>query len=280
MQVKIQILVENTVPLSDLAGEHGFAALIEVDDTKILLDVGNKGTIMENSQLLGIDLQEIDAIVLSHGHYDHTGALPALLTEIGSKKIYAHSNLFEHRVVFAGGKIIVEPGTPFSQEQLEEAGGTLIFADDFTQIYPGVYISGEIPRANDFEDVGGNGTFKVERNGEFVDDLLPDDIALIIDHPDGLIIVSGCAHSGIINIMDYARFKTGRSEVLAFIGGTHLLDASDNRINKTIAYLQEENKVVDKLVVCHCTGFSASAKLYNALGSRVIKGEVGMEFCF
>ncbi len=279
MQVKIQILVENTVPLSDLAGEHGFAALIEVDDTKILLDVGNKGTIMENSQLLGIDLKEIDAIVLSHGHYDHTGALPALLTEIGSKKIYAHSNLFEHRVVFAGGQIIVEPGTPFSQEQLEEAGGTLIFTDDFTEIYPGVYISGEIPRANDFEDVGGNGTFKVERNGELVDDLLPDDIALIIDHPDGLIIVSGCAHSGMINIMDYAMFKTGRSKVLAFIGGTHLLDASDNRINKTIFYLKEENRV-DKLVVCHCTGFSASAKLFNALGGRVIKGEVGMEFCF
>jgi 7,8-dihydropterin-6-yl-methyl-4-(beta-D-ribofuranosyl)aminobenzene 5'-phosphate synthase len=279
MKVSIKILVENTVPLSDLAGEHGFAALIDVDNTKILLDVGNKGTIFENSRLLGVDLKEIDSIVLSHGHYDHTGALLAVLKKTGARKVYAHSNLFAHRLVVVGGQVVVEPGTPFNKKQLHEAGGDLIFVDFFNEIYPQVFFSGEIPRLNGFEDVGGRGTFKVEQDGELLDDMIPDDIALIIDHPDGLIIISGCAHSGLLNIIDYAMNKTGHNKVLAFIGGTHLLDASEERLDKTILALKESYKV-EKLVVCHCTGFHATSKLYNQLGSQVIKGEVGMQFNF
>lgn len=279
MKVKIQILVENSVPLSDLAGEHGFAALIDVDNTKILFDVGNKGTIFENSRLLGVDLKEIDSIILSHGHYDHTGALLAVLKNTGAKKVYAHSNLFAHRLVIVDDQVVARPGTHFTLKQLREAGGQVLFTDYFTEIYPRVFISGEVPRLNEFEDVGGKGSFKVEENSELFDDTIPDDIALIIDHPDGLIILSGCAHSGILNIIDYAVNKTGRNKVLAFIGGTHLLDASEDRLNKTVFALKEGYKV-DKLVVCHCTGFLATTRLYNHLGNRVIKGEVGMQFDF
>lgn len=101
--VNITILVENTVPLSYLTGEHGFAALVETDRAKLLFDVGNKGTLFENSRLLDVNLKDIDAVVLSHGHYDHTGALIALLEETGPKRIYAHSNLFARRVVELGG---------------------------------------------------------------------------------------------------------------------------------------------------------------------------------
>lgn len=276
--VKITILVENTVPLSDFTGEHGFAALIETDAAKILFDVGNKGTLIENGRLLNVSLKDIDAVVLSHGHYDHTGALLALLKETGPKDIYAHSNLFAHRVVPLGNGRFIEPGCPYSQQQIEAAGGKLIFIDDFREIYPGIHYSGEIPRTNDFEDVGGGGKFKVLINDELHEDRLPDDIAIIIDHPQGLIILSGCAHSGILNIMEYAIKRTGKDKILAFIGGTHLFDAAQERINRTMQALKEFN--FEKLAVCHCTGFHAEASLYNSFPGKVVKAEVGSKFEF
>ncbi len=276
--VKVTILVENTVPLSDLTGEHGFAALLETDDKKILFDVGNRGTLFENCRALKVDLHDIDAVVFSHGHYDHTGAVLALLEDIGPKKIYAHSNIFAHRVIPLGDGKFMEPGCPFSRQQIEAAGGELILIDDFQEIYPGIFFSGEIPRINDYEDVGGRGKFKVLVNNELVDDTLPDDIALIIDHPEGLIVISGCAHSGVVNIIDYAVKKTGKSKILAFIGGTHLLDAAQERLDRTVEALAEFD--IEKMAVCHCTGFHAEAFLYHKLPGFVVKGEVGSVFLF
>ena len=115
-------------------------------------------------------------------------------------------------------------------------------------------------------------------DGQMQDDPLVDDSALIIDHPDGLIIVSGCAHSGVVNIIEHARNKTGESRILAFIGGTHLITASQERVDNTISALDSFS--ISKIIVSHCTGFYAAARLYNSLGERVIKGETGMRFEF
>ncbi len=276
MRIKITILVENTTPVAPLVGEYGFSALVEVDNKKILFDAGSSDAVFKNSEILGIRLDDIDSVVISHGHFDHTGAVVPFLQEYGKNKIYAHSNIFAKRFVPAGNNQFRDIGCVFSKQDIVGTGSEIIFTDGFYEIFPGVFTTGEIPRITEYEDVGGK--FLVEVNGSFEEDKIPDDMALVINHPDGLIIISGCAHSGIINTINYSIKKIGRSDVLAFIGGTHLVKASEERIQKTISALESHN--IQRCIVSHCTGFYAAARLYNALGEKVIKGETGMSFSF
>ncbi|QGT99284.1 Metal-dependent hydrolases of the beta-lactamase superfamily II [Candidatus Syntrophocurvum alkaliphilum] len=277
MQVTVSILVENTAPMPSVIGEYGFAALVTVNNENYLIDTGNGDAIFKNASAMGENLNEVSNLIISHGHFDHTGAVSSLLKMGGIKKIYAHSAVFSKRyIVTEDDKKDI--GSCFSLEEVQTNNAEMIFTDNFTQIAPNIYLTGAVPRNNDYEDVGSfaGGSFKTEHNGNLVDDTLPDDIALIIDHPDGLIIISGCAHSGIVNIINYAIEKTGRKKILSFIGGTHLMTASDERINKTIEFLKTCN--FSQIIPCHCTGFYSAAKLYSALGNKIIKGEAGMTF--
>ncbi|MGS0764330.1 MBL fold metallo-hydrolase [Syntrophomonas curvata] len=276
MKTAVTILAENTTPVPSLIGEYGFAALIEAGNYRILFDTGSAEALFKNAEAMDIDLAAVDAIVISHGHFDHTGGLMSYLKQYGPRPVYAHSGIFAHRPLPIGGGNYRDIGCGFSREELAAAGGILHWRDDFGPIAPAVYLSGAVPRSNSFEDTGAN--FKMMIAGKIQDDPLLDDSALIIDHPDGLIIVSGCAHSGMVNIIEHACRKTNRQQVLAFVGGTHLINASRERIEKTITALQ--SFTISKIVVSHCTGFYAASQLYQALGERVSKGEAGMRFEF
>jgi 7,8-dihydropterin-6-yl-methyl-4-(beta-D-ribofuranosyl)aminobenzene 5'-phosphate synthase len=273
----IKVLVENTTPRSPLLGEYGFSAQVLVDQHNILFDTGSQAALFSNSAALGVDLSQVQDIIISHGHYDHTGAVLPFLEKYGGRNIYAHPGIFAHRLVDLPGGKQLDIGCRFTKEEAARMGARVIPIDGFTEIYPGVYLTGEIPRVTEYEDVGGN--FVYEKEGQFYPDLLPDDMALLIDHREGLIILSGCSHSGMINTLDYCRQQTGRTRVLAYIGGTHLMTASPLRLEKTIEALKSYE--VEKLIVGHCTGFYAAAQLYNRLGGqRVIKMEVGASFTF
>jgi len=276
MLVSVTILVENTTPMRNLIGEYGFACLIRIDDTAILFDTGSSEALFHNSEALGIKLEEVPEVVISHGHFDHTGALLPLLKRFGPKRVYSHSQFLTPRLLPLDKGGFRKIGTPATRDQLEEAGAELVPADHFIEIRPGVYLTGEIPRSNNFEDTGGD--FHKEIDGQIVADHLDDDSAMIIDHPQGLIIVSGCAHAGIINTITYARQRTGRDHVLAYIGGTHLMTASDDRLQQTVQALR--SMPIDRLIIAHCTGFYAGATLYSQLGKMVVKGETGMVFRF
>lgn len=276
MQVDVSILVENTAPAPGLIGEYGFACLVDIDGHELLLDTGSERALFHNSKVMGIDLAQVEEVVISHGHFDHTGALLPLLEHHGPKKIMAHTRLFLPRMLPTAGGGLRPIGTPFSRAELEKAGAVFVLHDQWKELRPGVYLSGEIPRLNSFEDVGGN--FKVEVDGRIEDDHLEDDMALVIDLPEGLVVISGCAHSGFLNIIGQAQKITGKSKVLAYIGGTHLMNASENRLRMTIDALRALD--IDRVVVAHCTGFHAAARLYNELGDKVIKGETGMKFRF
>lgn len=276
MSAKITILVENTTPVPGLIGEYGFAALVEYGGIKYLFDTGSGDALLKNTQFLGINLKDVAGVIISHGHFDHTGALLPVLSLLSHKKIYAHKDIFLRRPLLLGPGVFREIGCQVSYEELINQGAELHFIDDFTMISPGVYLTGEIPRNNDFEDVGGN--FKVKINDELVDDKLLDDMALVIDEEDGLIIISGCAHAGMINTIDYALQKTGKEKIKAYIGGTHLIGASAERLDKTIANLERYD--IEKIIVCHCTGFYAASVLHAKLGPKIIKGETGMVFAF
>lgn len=276
MQVTITILVENTAPTPGLMGEYGFACLVKSDDHELLFDTGSGHALFHNAKVLGIDLTEVRDVVISHGHFDHTGALLPLLQQHGPKQVLAHSRLFLPRLVPKAKGGFRDIGVPFTREELEDAGATFVFHDQWKEIWPGVYLSGEVSRVHEFENVGGD--FKVEVKGKLEDDHLEDDMALVIDMPDGLVVISGCAHSGFLNIIEQAQRITGKSKIRAYIGGTHLMSASENRIDRTIEELKTLD--MDRLVVAHCTGFHAAARLYNELGQKVVKGETGMKFRF
>ncbi len=276
MNVEVGVLVENTTPSAWLAGEYGFSALIEVDGRKILFDTGSKDALFRNAANLGIDLGEVEALVISHGHFDHTGAVIPFLQRFGPKKVYAHPDIFLRRHVQGRTGLGPHIGCPFSHEELVENGAEMVFIKDFSEIVPGVFMTGEIPRRNGFENTGGN--FVVVAEDGIVEDKLLDDMALLIDHPEGLVIISGCAHSGMINTIEYIMEKTGRSRIQAFIGGTHLITASPERMAQTISILRKMD--IGKIAVGHCTGFYAAARLLNELGPKVIKADTGMSFSF
>ncbi|MDD2620165.1 MAG: MBL fold metallo-hydrolase [Syntrophomonadaceae bacterium] len=276
MQVNISILVENTTPIPALTGEYGFSALISIDGRKILFDTGSADALFHNARQMGIKLEEVSDLLISHGHFDHTSGMLALCSDFGGKRIFTHPNIFADKSILSSRGDIRKIGVPFSKQELLDAGAEFVFVDKFCEILPGVFISGEIPRKNEFEDTGGN--FRIQAGNELVVDELLDDMALIIDHPDGLIIVSGCAHAGIINTIDYACKMTSRSKILAFVGGTHLINASEERMSRTISAIKEMD--IEKIAVGHCTGFYAAARLYNELGSRLVKADTGMTFRF
>ncbi len=275
MKVEILILVENSTPVPKFQGEYGFAALVTVDGKSFLFDTGSKEALLKNALLAGVDLAQINDLVISHGHFDHTGAVVQFLQTGTNKRIYAHSNIFVPRYVLLGERQR-DNGARFKEQEIRSNGAELIVTDEFTEIYPSVFVTGEIPRITDYEDVGGS--FWVNADDKLVADSIADDMSMVINHPEGLIVISGCAHAGIINTIEYARMKTGQAKVLAFIGGTHLINASEERLAKTVAALRDYD--VKKIVACHCTGFNATVRLYNELGSRVIKGETSMKFQF
>ncbi|NLB87873.1 MAG: MBL fold metallo-hydrolase [Syntrophomonadaceae bacterium] len=273
MKVKITFLVENTVPTPGWQGEYGFSALVTVDNKSFLFDTGSIDALFANATTAGLNWSDIDGIIISHGHFDHTGGIIRALELTENKKVYAHSNIFADRYVDMGGNY--KPiGSVASQKEIEANGGKLIFIDNFTEISPNIYLTGFIPRVNDFENAGGN--FKVKDGDKYIDDMIEDDMSLVIDHPDGLIVISGCAHAGIINTLDHIRKHMGNKKILAFLGGTHLISADENRINQTINALEKLD--IGQLVLAHCTGFYAAAKLYNKFSDKVIKGETGMSF--
>ncbi|MGI6468756.1 MAG: MBL fold metallo-hydrolase [Syntrophomonadaceae bacterium] len=276
MKTDLTILVENTTSHQALIGEWGFAALLNIDDHKLLFDTGQGDALFINSLQLGIPLEETEEIVISHGHFDHCGALLKLLKQIGPRPVTAHPRIFVKRYAVAPSGRRIEVGCPFSEAEAVEAGARFRYSDKPLEIYPGVYITGTIPRRTAYEDAGGR--FVLQSGEDLIEDYIEDDMALVIDHPQGLIILSGCAHAGTVNTLEYAREITGKRHIQAYIGGTHLMNASSERMEATLSALLDE--LPDRIMIGHCTGFYPAAQLYQALGHRVVKIDAGSHFTF
>ncbi|MBC7347203.1 MAG: MBL fold metallo-hydrolase [Clostridia bacterium] len=262
-EIKVTTLSENTAGPGFLA-EWGLSILVEAEGSRILLDTGAGFSAIHNAQLLGLDLRMIDRIVLSHGHYDHTGGLRAFLRRMGREvQVVAHPDVWAAKYA-RRGQGALEPGEgtryvglPFQRAELESLGARFLLRREPTRLGEHILTSGEIPLATAYEEIDAS---LLLRDGEnFVPDPLADDLALILEAEFGLVVILGCAHRGLINTLDHARALTGRERIYAVIGGTHLLRASPERLDKTIAALKEMG--VAKLGVSHCTGFYAAARL-------------------
>lgn len=261
MKLCITTLSDNTAGRIGLLAEWGLSILIEAETNKVLLDTGYSISVPRNAYVLGFDLSSIDKIVLSHGHYDHTGGLKEVLVKTGPTEIIAHPDIWAEKYRRRDEEETYI-GIPFSREELEAFGATFTLSKEPVWITDDIVTTGEIPMVTDYEEIDPN--LYVKEDGQFIPDPFLDDRALIIKTELGLVVVLGCAHRGMINTLHHAREVTGVDVVHTVVGGTHLISASEERILLTAAALQELG--VARVGGSHCTGMPGAVMLAQQLG--------------
>ncbi|MEE4113992.1 MAG: MBL fold metallo-hydrolase [Desulfobacteraceae bacterium] len=275
MQTKLTILCENSVgrPFG-VVGEHGFACLIETQAGHVLFDTGQGLGICGNAAVLGKNLASVEAIAISHGHYDHTGGLPQVLEQTGPVPVYGHPDIFASRT-WSDGSVTRYIGMRQRREYLESLGAQFHLNRTPVEISPGIHLSGEIPRNNDFEKPDPNMTLHPQGALAVRPDPIADDQSLVVDSGKGLILVLGCAHAGMINIFDHVLKMFQRDRIYAVVGGTHLGFAQTGQFAETLKAIDRYG--IERLGVSHCTGLERAASLRTHLGERFFFGCVGAE---
>jgi 7,8-dihydropterin-6-yl-methyl-4-(beta-D-ribofuranosyl)aminobenzene 5'-phosphate synthase len=271
--VSITVLIDDKTLRADLSAEHGLSLWIEYGKKRILFDTGQSGVLIRNAEKQGIDLTRADAIVLSHGHYDHTGGLSAVLALANEAKIYLHpaaiGKKFSHKTEVAKSIGMSDSAKKAIQNR------NVIWTVAPSWLFPAVAVTGQVPRVNDFEDVGG--AFFLDENCQKADELL-DDQSLFIESAEGLIVILDCAHSGVVNTLDYISKLTGNNKLHTVVGGMHLLNAGKARIAETIEVFKKYE--VQKIAPLHCTGQNAQDEIRISFPARYLSSETGSQICF
>jgi 7,8-dihydropterin-6-yl-methyl-4-(beta-D-ribofuranosyl)aminobenzene 5'-phosphate synthase len=280
--LKITVLVTNLAgDPHEGDGEWGYSALVEVDGHKILYDTGSSPDMaLKNAKALKIDLSDVEDVVLSHNHYDHVGGLMVLRRELSKinpraiSRVHVGAGIFEPRLNDAGQD---QNGLRLIQAEYLATGGAFVVHDKPIELLPGVWFTGPVPRANP-EKNWTPGLSRLAAQGR-IEDNVPEDSALVFDTDDGMVILTGCAHAGIVNITEYARSIVGVKPIVALMGGLHLFSASDQTLAWTGSKLKSYE--VRSLLAGHCTGIEATYRLRDSLGltrKTAVVSAVGSSF--
>jgi len=275
--VRVTIVVDNTADNCRLVAEHGLAMWIQADGLNILFDTGQGAALLPNARALGLPIDQTDLVVLSHGHYDHSGALAEVLAMAPAARLVLHPRAVVPRYVLRPGQAPHAIGMPGpSQAAIDRLPlPQIAWAVKPLTVTANIGITGPIARDTDFEDRGG--PFFLDSQGQRVDDIA-DDQALWIKSDKGLIVCVGCSHAGIVNTLAAVRRLSGSDAIGAVIGGFHLVGASARRIVQTLASLDAMAPAT--LAPCHCTGQDAMAALKRHCGPRIAPAHCGAAFNF
>lgn len=268
---RLTVVVDNKAA-EGLVAEHGFSLLIETDEQTILFDTGEKKALLSNMEALKIKPEKISTLVLSHGHYDHTGGVAEMLKRNRKLEIYLHAGVFQPRYSLDEEKpVIVKMPLAAMEAVMHHPDNKTHWLTKPMELSSKVGISGPIPRVNDYEDTGGS--FYLDPEGRETD-TLKDDVAMWFKGDEGLVVCLGCCHSGLVNTLTRVTEITGEKRIALVLGGMHLLNASSKRLEKTVEALAAFD--IKRIIACHCSGESAVEYLNAHLNADISMGQAGM----
>ena len=280
MKLKITTLIENMPDESgNLAYEHGFSVFVEFEGKRILFDTGQSGAFVKNAEALDINLSTADYVVLSHGHYDHTGGVSTLLEVLEKQtSFYMGEEFFEAKYKLLEDGSYKYNGNPFEREILEQREELVklhYVKNGVTWLTENVVLLKGFDRVTEYEGV--NPKFFIKTESGYEQDLFVDEIALGFLTEEGLVLLVGCSHVGIVNILEYVKQKL-QIPVVAVLGGTHLVEADEERLVKTAEALKKHG--VKKIAVSHCTGEVGMELLRKEFAEEFVLNNTGnvMEF--
>ena len=278
--LKITVLSTMLVGDKEGIGEWGFSALVEADGRRILVDTGARPeTVLQNARELNVDLSNVHEVILTHNHSDHVGGLMTLRREMMKKNPAALSVVHVSRGIFYSRPSPAgEDNSMIAiRKEYEATGGKFVEHSDGVEIFPGAWLSGPVPRKYPEHNWSVKG--KVQTPNGLVEDTIPEDQSLVLNTPKGLVIVTGCGHAGIVNIMTYATASYVDAPVYGIVGGLHLFNASDQQVDWTADEFKQFK--VSNLLGAHCTGIEAVYQLRDRAGmsrKSAVVGTVGSTF--
>ncbi|MGQ1889631.1 MBL fold metallo-hydrolase [Thermophagus sp. OGC60D27] len=269
--MKIVTLVENLAYRQGTKGEHGLSFLIETDRKQILFDTGQSGLLIENAKTLNIDLASIDMVVISHGHYDHTGGLEAFFEVNNHAPVYLKPQALEDKFSLSTGR---SRYIGIDKKMVSKYRSRFKTIEANREIAPGLKIITKINHFYPFEQP--SSSMIVHAEGKEQTDTFEDELFMVYDHHDGMVLFAGCAHNGIANICRTAMQETKKDQIQLVLGGTHLKNASKERIQQTVKAF--ESLKVNHFGLCHCTGLPAFMRFYNQFPDKVEYAHVASHF--
>jgi len=278
----LKVTVLSTMLVGDVKGigEWGFSALIEADGRRVLLDTGSHpDTVLQNARDLNLDLSDVKEVILTHNHWDHVSGLITLRKEMMKRNPAALSAVHVARGIFYSrpGQDGEDNKMIAVKKEYEATGGKFIEHEQASEIFPGWWLTGPVPRKypeHNWSSVG-----KVQTPAGLVEDTIPEDQSLVLNTPQGLVVVTGCGHAGIINILTFAHEEFPNAPVEAVIGGLHLFPMTDDQLNWTADKMKDFK--VAHLVGAHCTGIEAVYRIRERLAlprAAAVVGTVGSTF--
>jgi 7,8-dihydropterin-6-yl-methyl-4-(beta-D-ribofuranosyl)aminobenzene 5'-phosphate synthase len=277
----LKVTILSTMLADDGIGEWGFAALVEADGHQVLVDTGARPqTVLQNARELGVDLAPVKEVILTHNHEDHVGGLMTLRTELmrtnpsALSRVHVAKGIFYSRPSPKGGE---DNQMIAIRKDYEATGGIFVEHEQAAEIFPGAWLTGPVPRPYPERNWSVSG--KVLTPAGLIEDTIPEDQSLVLNTPQGLVLLSGCGHAGVVNTLTFAQSEFHGVQVLAILGGFHLFPATDSQVDWTADKLKGFG--VSYLLGAHCTGIESVYRIRERLGlprRSAVVGAVGATF--